>query len=281
MDYCDSDDHIVALIKNSIPDLISVYKTEANKGILSTSTMSLDEKDPKLLSILNDPQVPQKNDTEKVADVNIAFLNTVIKPNSYIQTEDGKVFSPEAAIERYINGVKYFQKDFSLVDVTNLGFWRATSQKSSAPVKNIYDDNPTTYWQSDGVLPHVIEIDFSKRMEISIMALFFSYSLDESYSPFELSVYAGHNSFDMTHLKTLEMENVNGWVLLKFNNNRLGDNLLKCKYAKFTIKSNHQNGKDAHLRGIKFLSPRHNEYTDMIVEAPYSSFKLQSEAFIR
>ena len=50
-------------------------------------------------------------------------------------------------------------------------------------VEQIRDDNADTYWQSDGAQPHLINVQFHKKMTVLEVALYLDYSLDESYTP--------------------------------------------------------------------------------------------------
>lgn len=54
---------------------------------------------------------------------------------------------------------------------------------TSTGVEQIRDDNLDTYWQSDGAQPHMINIQFHKKMTILEVALYLDYTLDESYTP--------------------------------------------------------------------------------------------------
>ena len=47
------------------------------------------------------------------------------------------------------------------------------------------------YWQSDGSQPHLINIQFHKKMSIAEVSFFLDYKLDESYTPKKMSLRAG------------------------------------------------------------------------------------------
>ncbi|CAR24639.1 DOC domain-containing protein [Lachancea thermotolerans] len=159
----------------------------------------------------------------------------------------------EAYLERYTQGLELMSSQ-GHIDITNLAYWKASSQKDGNPVSQALDDNPTTFWQSDGLQPHKIEISFSKRVDIVQFALFLSLVVDESYTPQIIKIYAGHSASDATLYKTLEVRNVNCWVALTFEDNRPEDNLLKCQYIRMIIPVNHENGKDTHLRGARIYA---------------------------
>lgn len=50
-------------------------------------------------------------------------------------------------------------------------------------MEQIRDDSADTYWQSDGAQPHLINVQFHKKMTVLEVALYLDYSLDESYTP--------------------------------------------------------------------------------------------------
>lgn len=55
-----------------------------------------------------------------------------------------------------------------------------------------------TFWQSDGLQPHVVTIEFHKRQEVDSIAFYVDYKEDESYTPQKVRQrrraynYAGH-----------------------------------------------------------------------------------------
>ncbi|SCU86394.1 LAMI_0D01882g1_1 [Lachancea mirantina] len=141
-----------------------------------------------------------------------------------------------------------------LVDATGMGHFKASSTKEGYPIVSVMDGDPNTYWQSDGSQPHTIDVYFSKRVEIACIALFFSLFLDESYSPQIFEIYAGHGPSDATHYKTLHIGEINQWIALSFEDSRPDDRLLMCQFIRFVIPTNHENGKDTHLRGLKLFA---------------------------
>ena len=40
-----------------------------------------------------------------------------------------------------------------------------------------------TYWQSDGQLPHLVNIQFRKKTTVQDICIYIDYKLDESYTP--------------------------------------------------------------------------------------------------
>jgi anaphase-promoting complex subunit 10 len=79
-------------------------------------------------------------------------------------------------------------------------------------VEQIRDDNVDTYWQSDGGQPHLINIQFHKKMSIVEVAFYLDYKLDESYTPKKLSIRAGTTFHDLVEIHVLELSEPTGWV---------------------------------------------------------------------
>ncbi|ENN83455.1 hypothetical protein YQE_00187, partial [Dendroctonus ponderosae] len=54
---------------------------------------------------------------------------------------------------------------------------------TSFGVDQLRDDRADTYWQSDGQLPHLVNIQFQRKTTISDIYIYTDYKLDESYTP--------------------------------------------------------------------------------------------------
>jgi anaphase-promoting complex subunit 10 len=50
-------------------------------------------------------------------------------------------------------------------------------------VHQLLDDRSDTYWQSDGLQPHTITIEFQRKTDISFIVIYLDYKADESYTP--------------------------------------------------------------------------------------------------
>lgn len=160
---------------------------------------------------------------------------------------------PETVASRYRDGIQLLDED-DFTNVTHLAYWKASSFKAGNGIANAIDDNFDNYWQSDGIQPHKVEVFFSKRMDIALIAIFLTLSADESYTPRIINIHAGNSPSDAVFYKTLEVTNMNGWVALTFEDNLPKEKLLKCQYLRFTFPVNHENGKDTHLRGIRLYN---------------------------
>lgn len=63
------------------------------------------------------------------------------------------------------------------------------------------DDCVDTYWQSDGQLPHLVNVQFRKKTTVQDICIYTDYKLDESYTPSRISIRAG------THFNDLQVSN--------------------------------------------------------------------------
>lgn len=81
------------------------------------------------------------------------------------------------------------------MDVTSKARIRVSSYKPGHPVERLIDSSELgTFWQSDGQLPHFIQIDLDERMALSELRLYLDHERDESYTPCEMMIYAGDHA---------------------------------------------------------------------------------------
>lgn len=68
-------------------------------------------------------------------------------------------------------------------EVGNHAIWSLSSCKPGFGVDQLRDDITETYWQSDGQLPHLVNIQFKRKTTIRDICIYTDYKLDESYTP--------------------------------------------------------------------------------------------------
>eukprot|EP01084_Bolivina_argentea_P299859 516924_1 len=139
--------------------------------------------------------------------------------------------------------------------------WELSSAKSGHGVFQLRDDNLTTFWQSDGMVPHTVKILFHKKQLISSIGIYIDYKLDESYTPQNIIIKASssslHNYENNIVCKKI-LHEPNGWIILKLNKHKRQNKFDKyCKTNKIImeIQSSHQSGRDTHIRQIKIYAP--------------------------
>jgi anaphase-promoting complex subunit 10 len=63
---------------------------------------------------------------------------------------------------------KAFEKDENVREIGHLAVWTVTSAKAGNGVELLRDGNKDTYWQSDGTQPHMVDIQFQKKVHIQV-----------------------------------------------------------------------------------------------------------------
>eukprot|EP00775_Hariotina_reticulata_P013199 gene13199-13330_t len=90
--------------------------------------------------------------------------------------------------------------------------------------------------RSDGAQPHLVNIQFSKRMELKELHIYLDYKADESYTPSRLAIRAGSTCHNLKDVCMVELREPIGWT-------------------KVAVLANHQNGRDTHIRQVLLYGP--------------------------
>jgi len=138
--------------------------------------------------------------------------------------------------------------------------WTLSSAKPGNGVEQLRDDNFETFWQSDGAQPHLINIQFYKKMRIKELQLFCDFKKDESYTPNKVSIRAGTGFHDLREVHLVELDEPDGWVSIDLTT-KSGANdgclkYLRAHVVQIAVLSSHQNGRDTHVRQVKIYGPR-------------------------
>ena len=172
--------------------------------------------------------------------------------------------------------------------------WQLSSAKPGNGVEQIRDHTTETYWQSDGTAqPHWIQVHFARRVAISHVCLYLDYNLDESYTPRRLTVQVGMTNHDLVPAilpptTLVEFQEPVGWCIvpLRATPDPLEDDsededsdeededdeedpeherhkhrnkrVVKAHLVQISILSQHQNGRDTHVRQVQLYGPRTN-----------------------
>ncbi|KAH6946001.1 hypothetical protein HPB50_011021 [Hyalomma asiaticum] len=110
-----------------------------------------------------------------------------------------------------------------------------------------------TYWQSDGPQPHLVNVHFRRKTTIQGICIYADYKLDESYTPNRMSVRVGSSFHDLQELEAVDLREPTGWVHIATRD--AAGNPVRTFLVETAVLSNHQNGRDTHLRQIKVHSP--------------------------
>ncbi|KAL6783707.1 APC10 [Auxenochlorella protothecoides x Auxenochlorella symbiontica] len=141
-------------------------------------------------------------------------------------------------------------------EVGQLAVWSVTSAKPGNGVDMLRDGREDTYWQSDGMQPHLVDISFQKKTRVSTLAVLLNYKLDESYTPRQLAVRGGTSYTDLKEIRTVEVNEPQGWVVIPLGSEEDPSLGVKLFLLQLMIVSNHQNGKDTHVREVRVYGPQ-------------------------
>lgn len=120
-------------------------------------------------------------------------------------------------------------------------------------VEQLRDNCMDTYWQSDGQLPHLVNIQFQRKTTINQIYIYTDYKLDESYTPSRISIRSGTHFNDLNEIEVIDLSEPTGWVVVPVKDVR--DKPIRAFMVQIAVISNHQNGRDTHMRQIKIHSP--------------------------
>jgi anaphase-promoting complex subunit 10 len=158
--------------------------------------------------------------------------------------------------------------------------WSLSTAKPGNGVDQLRDDNTDTYWQSDGSQPHLINIQFHKKVSIVEVSFFLDYKLDESYTPKKLSLRAGTTFHDLEEVHMLELDEPNGWVYIPLGEIAAkaaggaggAGGVLRAHFLQIEVLAMHQNGRDTHIRQVKVYGPRQGAAHRMLHPAKEGGF---------
>eukprot|EP00697_Spironema_sp_BW2_P008766 gnl/Spiro4/23468_TR11602_c0_g1_i1.p1 gnl/Spiro4/23468_TR11602_c0_g1~~gnl/Spiro4/23468_TR11602_c0_g1_i1.p1 ORF type:complete len:169 (+),score=19.21 gnl/Spiro4/23468_TR11602_c0_g1_i1:141-647(+) len=141
-----------------------------------------------------------------------------------------------------------------LREIGGQAVWSVDSFKTGNGVEMLRDGRTDTYWQSDGHQPHLVNIQFAKKMRIREILLYVDFKLDESYTPHKISVRCGTSTADLQEIKVIELDKPCGWSKWV-----IGDvsesGVIRACLLQLAVLSNFQNGRDSHIRQIKVYGP--------------------------
>lgn len=169
------------------------------------------------------------------------------------------------------------EREGRLREVGNQAVWSLSSCKPGFGVDQLLDNTVDTYWQSDGPQPHLVNIQFRRKTTIHDVCIYTDYKADESYTPNRISLRAGTHFNDLIEVDQIELSEPVGWVCVPMKD--INDKPIRTFMVQIAVLSNHQNGRDTHLRRIKIRSPVQDTY---VVKTPkFTSLELMQLAYIK
>ncbi len=115
-----------------------------------------------------------------------------------------------------------------------------SSSKKGYGLAELLSNSTNSFWSTDDVLPHAITISFHKKTYVHSINLLLSYSGDESYTPETISIHF------MNKKVTQSFREPEGEKAILVGSIVFDIHIL--------ITSNHSDGKDSHIRGLKVMS---------------------------
>ncbi|CAN0919339.1 Anaphase-promoting complex subunit 10, partial [Linum grandiflorum] len=164
----------------------------------------------------------------RVSDQSQSFMAT----ESSEGEEEGKI----------TGGSQHLTVEDDLRELGKKAAWSVSSCKTGNGVSSLRDDNLDTYWQSDGAQPHLVNIQFQKKVKLQ-------------------------------DIKTVELVKPTGWVYISLSGNDPRETFVNTFMLQIAVLSNHLNGRDTHIRQIKVYGPRPNPI-------PHQPFQFTSTEFI-
>uniref|UniRef100_A0A803LYH9 Anaphase-promoting complex subunit 10 n=1 Tax=Chenopodium quinoa TaxID=63459 RepID=A0A803LYH9_CHEQI len=171
---------------------------------------------------------------------------------------------------KLVGGSKDLVVDGDLREMTKNAAWSVSSCKPGNGVQCLRDDNFET---SDGAQPHMINIQFQKKVKLQLIVLYVDFKLDESYTPSKISIRAGDGFHNMKEIKAVELVKPSGWVYISLSGNDARETFVNTFMLQIAVLSNHLNGRDTHVRQIKVYGPRPNP-------VPRQPFQFTSAEFL-
>jgi anaphase-promoting complex subunit 10 len=164
------------------------------------------------------------------------------------------------------------EKSGEVREVGGQAVWSLSSCKPGFGVDQLRDNVLDTYWQSDGPQPHLVNIQFRKKTTIKDVCIYADYKLDESYTPNRISVRAGNHFHDLQEVELMDLNEPSGWVVIPLKDSN--EVPIRAFLIQIAVLSNHQNGRDTHIRQIKVHSPVENTPFS-VVDLPMSFTTVQ------
>eukprot|EP00882_Tetradesmus_deserticola_P016691 GHRQ01017843.1.p1 GENE.GHRQ01017843.1~~GHRQ01017843.1.p1 ORF type:complete len:181 (+),score=47.12 GHRQ01017843.1:565-1107(+) len=139
-------------------------------------------------------------------------------------------------------------------EIGALAAWSVTSAKPGNGVELLRDGSTDTYWQSDGAQPHLVNIQFPKRVDLSELHVYLDFKSDESYTPSRLAVRVGSTHHDLKDVCIVELREPTGWVVVPLAATQASKQL-RAFHVQVAVLANHQNGRDTHMRQVLVYGP--------------------------
>ncbi|VAI62500.1 unnamed protein product [Triticum turgidum subsp. durum] len=164
--------------------------------------------------------------------------------------------SAGAPVAGQLKGCPELSLEGDMREMAKTAVWSVSSSKPGNGVASLRDDSLDTYWQSDGAQPHLVNIQFQKKVQLQHVVLYVDFKLDESYTPNKISIRAGDGFHNLKEIKTVELSKSVGWVHISLSGTDPRETFVRTFMLQIAVLANHLNGRDTHVRQIKIYGPR-------------------------
>jgi len=182
----------------------------------------------------------------------------------------------------------------SVREIGKTASWSLSTAKPGNGVDQLRDSSLDTYWQSDGLQPHYVNIQFPRRQTVCAIALYMDFNLDESYTPKRMKIKVGTTFHNLEEVRTVDVKEPQGWITIplwrKWGEDVLDTildpeggaiedeivdgrrtkvplwkrNPMRTHLVQICVLSMHQNGRDTHVRQVKIFGPRDYGSTQIV-----------------
>ncbi|KAL0241595.1 hypothetical protein GEMRC1_006830 [Eukaryota sp. GEM-RC1] len=139
-------------------------------------------------------------------------------------------------------------------DITHLTSISVSSVKDPHVHTNLTDPDTSTFWQSDGSLPHFINLCLPRRFFVSSISIYLSPETDASYSPTKIAVRAGEHPAELRQIMIVDdLDLHTGWFTISLLEASAGAGI-DGSIFQLVLLTNLQGGRDSTLRQIRISS---------------------------
>ncbi|KAH9941355.1 anaphase-promoting complex, subunit 10-domain-containing protein [Amylocystis lapponica] len=148
-------------------------------------------------------------------------------------------------------------------DIGYMAKWSVSSFKFGFGPECLRDDDPDTFWHSDGPQPHFITVEFPRKVAIQKLCIYLNFGADDSYTPATIAVRAGTGANDLQDVRIITLDKPDGWITFDVSAEPAEDGEgfkpVRAYILQVIILANHMNGKDTHVRGLRVHGPLEDE----------------------
>ena len=81
--------------------------------------------------------------------------------------------------------------------------------------------------RSDGVQPHLVNMQFMKKTKIQEVSMYLDFKTDESYTPSKISIRSGNSFYELQEIKMIDFDEPIGWFNFNLNQQDSEGNIVK------------------------------------------------------